>query len=184
MRQKLPPLLVTAALLGSLLTAGLAGNLITPLYGKEKPKPIDPNDPTFQLYQFIDTARGGKLADFYVVGDVYKDSTTPNEEFQHILRLNYDKTRGFGKLNLYVRSVGKIAPDQLRAYTPKDFYEFGVTDAEKFVKTDPGPFGKAGDVYLRAQDDRPLATAPITEEIRKVYESYLVQSVLPALQKK
>jgi hypothetical protein len=55
---------------------------------------------------------------------------------------------------------------------------------EKFTKTDPGPFGKTGDLYLQATENGPLATAPITDEVRKEYETYVAQWLLPALEKK
>ena len=100
------------------------------------------------------------------------------------IRQLYDKSRAFGKLSLYVRTVGKMEPDQAKAYTPKMVYEFGVADAEKFVKTEPGPFGKTGDLYLRSVDDRPLASSPITESARQTYERLLNDHILPALQKK
>jgi hypothetical protein len=150
---------------------------------KDKTPPIDPNDPTLRLYQLLDSTRGGKLADFYLIADVYKNPDNPDEELQHILRVEYDKDRGFGKLNIYVRSVGKIQPEQMKTYTPREFYDFGLSDLEKFVKTDAGPFGKPGDVYLRAQRDRPLASAEVTDAVRKTYESFLTQYLMTALQK-
>ncbi len=74
--------------------------------------------------------------------------------------------------------------DQLKVYTPKMVYEYGVEDAEKFVKTDPGPFGRPGDDYLRSGEDRPLARSPITDEVRKAYEHLVTDLILPAVQKK
>ena len=124
------------------------------------------------------------MDDFYFIGDVYKDEKNPEIQQQHILRADYDKTRGFGRLNLHVRSVGKINPQQMEAYTPKDFYDFGLVDLEKFLKTDPGPLGKPGDLYLRTHDDQPLHTTPVTDEVRKEYELFLTQYLLPALEKK
>jgi len=184
MRKKIPALLVAFLALATWLVGDLGGNCTNCLYAKEKAPVFDPNDPTYRLFQLLDTARGGKLGDFYLVADVYKDPANPSEELQHILRAEYDKNRGFGKLNLYVRSVGKIAPEQLKAYTAKDFYEFGLSDQEKFMKTEPGPFGKPSDVYLRAEGDHPLATAAVTDEVRKAYELFVTQHLLPALEKK
>jgi hypothetical protein len=132
----------------------------------------------------LDSSRGGKLSGFFVVADVYKDPSSPDEELQHVLRAEYDKDRGFAKLNLYVRSVGKIGPEQLKIYSPKELYDFGISDQEKFMKTEPGPFGKPGDTYLRAEGDRPVASAPVTEDVRKAYDSFVSQYLLPALQKK
>lgn len=170
--------------LASLFLAVSSGVLAPSLPAKDKTSPIDPNDPTLRLYQLLDDTHGGKLADFCLIADVYKNPDNADEELQHILRVEYDKDRVFGKLNIYVRSVGKIQPDQMKTYTPKEFYDFGLSDLEKFVKTEPGTLGKPGDMYLRAGNDRPLATAPVTDEVRKAYEAYLTQQLIPALQKK
>jgi hypothetical protein len=172
--------LVVGALLGAALLGATAG--VTS--AKEKVAVIDANDPTYRLFQLLDSSRAGKLTGFYLIADVYKNPSDPNEELQHILRAEYDKDRGYAKLSLYVRSVGKIAPEQMKTYTAKDFYEFGLVDQEKYMKTEPGVFGRPGDIFLRAEGDRPLATAPITDEVRKAYEFYLTQHLLPALQKK
>lgn len=168
----------------TLLAVGFAGILSLGLSAKEKSAYVDPNDPTLRLFQTMDNTRSGKVSDFYVIADVYKDPSNPNEEFQHILKADYDKSRGFGKLYIFVRSVGKIQPDQLKTYTAKEFYEFGLSDQEKYMKSEPGVFGKTGDVYLRADADRPLASTPVTDEIRKSYEFYVTQHLMPALVKK
>jgi hypothetical protein len=180
MRQHIP---LARLVLACLCLAVASGSWTPSLRAKDKTVPIDPNDPTLRLYQLLDSTHGGKLVDFYVIADVYKNPDNPNEELQHILRVEYDKDRGFGKLNIYVRSVGKIHPDQMKTYTPKEFYDFGLSDLEKYVKTDAGPFGKPGDVYLRAERDRPLASAGVTDEVRKTYESFLTLYLMPALQK-
>jgi hypothetical protein len=151
---------------------------------KEKTPAISPDDLTLRLFQLLDTSYGGKLAEFYLIGDVYKDPKTPDKELQHIFKAEYEKNRAFGKFRLYVRSVDKLTPGQLKDYTPKQVYEFGEVDVEKFSKTDPGPFGKTGDLYFQASENGPLATAPITDEARKEYETYVGQWLLPALQKK
>ena len=169
---------------GALLGAALFGASVGVARAKEKAAVIDANDSTYRLFQLLDSSRAGKLTGFYLIADVYKDPKDPNEELQHILRAEYDKDRGYARLSLYVRSVGKIAPEQMRTYTAKDFYEFGLADQEKYMKTEPGALGRPGDIYLRAEGDRPLASAPITDEVRKAYESYLTQHLLPALQKK
>jgi len=153
-------------------------------FAKEKPPTISPDDLTLRLYQLLDTSYGGKLSDFYVIGDVYKDPKTPDKELQHIFKAEYEKVRAFGKFRLYVRSVDKLTPGQLKDYTPKQIYEFANEDVEKFTKTEPGPFGKTGDLYLQATPDGPLATAPITDGIRKEYEAYITQYLFPALEKK
>jgi hypothetical protein len=149
--------------------------------GSAKDKAIDPNDPTLRLFAFLDTTRDGKMPDFFLLADIYSEQ---GKEFQRVLRADYDKSRAFGKLKIYVRSVAKMAPEQLESYTAKQVYDFGETDLEKFVKTDPGEFGKQGDIYLRGDAENPLTTAPITDAARKSYEALIVQYLLPALQKK
>jgi hypothetical protein len=149
--------------------------------GRAKDKAVDPNDPTLRLYDLLNTTRDGKMPDFFVLADVYSEQ---GKDFQHVLRAEYDKSRAFGKLRIYVRSVAKLAPEQLQSYTAKQVYDFGETDLEKFVKTDPGEFGKQGDIYLRGDAESPLATAPITDATRKSYETLVAQYLLPALEKK
>lgn len=154
------------------------------LSAKEKAPTIDPNDITLRLYQLLDTSYAGKLLDFYVIGDVFKDPKNPDHELQHIFKVDYDKGNSFGRFRLYVRSLDKLTPGQLKDYTPKQVYEFGDSDVERFTKTDPGPFGKAGDVYFQAMADGAIASAPITDEARKAYETYVTQWILPALEKR
>ena len=50
-----------------------------------------------------------------------------------------------------------MTPQQLETYTAKQIYDFGETDLEKYVKTNAGEFGTAGDVYLHANDRAGLA---------------------------
>jgi hypothetical protein len=83
-----------------------------------------------------------------------------------------------------VRNVAKLQPEQMKTYSPKMIYEFGVEDTERFVKTEPGPLGRTGDLYLRSNEDRPVATTPITDDARKSYQRLVVDYLLPALQKK
>ena len=151
---------------------------------KEKNPAVSPDDVTLRLYQLLDTSYGGKLAEFYLIGDVYTDPKIPDKELQHVFKAEYDKARAFGKFRLYVRSLDKLTPGQLKDYTSKQIYEFGELDVEKFTKTDPGPFGKTGDIYLLATPDGPLAATPITDEVRKEYETYIKQWILPAIEKK
>lgn len=174
MRKAITALVSTVAVMASFGTAGVR-------LGHAKEKPVDPNDSTLRLYDVLDTTRGGKLQDFFVLADIYTDQ---NKDYQHVLRVQYDKARAFGKLTIWVRSVAKMAPEQLQTYTPKQVYDFGEIDLEKFVKTDPGEFGKQGDIFLRGDAENPMATAPITDEARKSYEMLVAQYVLPALQKK
>lgn len=168
------------ALCALLLSAGLP----PPLFAKEKPPTISPDDLTLRLFQLLDTSYGGKLSEFYLIGDVYRDPKTPDKELQHVFKVEYDKDKAFGRLRLYVRSVDKLTPGQLRDYTPKQVYDFAEEDVEKFTKTDPGPFGKTADLYFQASANGPLATAPITDEARREYEAYVSQWLLPALAKK
>jgi len=169
-----------AAFCALLLTAGLPSLHLA----KEKPPVVSPDDLTLRLFQLLDSSYGGKLADFYVIGDVYKDAKIPDKVLQHVFKAEYEKDRAFGRFRLYVRSVDQLTPGQLKDYTPKQVYDFAEVDVEKFTKTDPGPFGRTGDLYFQASENGPLATVPITDETRKEYEAYISQWILPALQKK
>lgn len=184
MSERIPVLHRVDGILTTLLVIVVTGNLTHPAHARERTHASDPNDPTSRLFQLLDASYGGKLTDFYLLGDVYRDAKNSGDELQRVLRVDYDKNRGFGKLKLYVRSVGKMQPDQLKAYTPKMVYEYGVADAEKFVKTELGPLNKTGDLYLRSTDDRPLSSSPITEEAELEYERMVTDYLLPALQKK
>ena len=176
MKKAIPLLLGTIAVSMFLGSAGVrVGD------AKEKAPRMDPNDPTLRLYDLLDSTRGGKLQDFFLLADIY---TEQGKEFQHVLRADYEKNHAFGKLKIYVRSVAQMAPEQLQSYTPKQVYDFGETDLEQFVKTEPGEFGKQGDIYLRGDAENPLATTPITDEARKSYQMLVNQYLLPALQKK
>ncbi len=152
-------------------------------YAKKKDHQIDTNDPTYQLYHLLDSTYGGKLTNFYLVADTYTDPKTPNQKFQHVLSVEYDKNLFFGRFKIQVRSVAQLTPDQLKTYTTKQIYDFG-SDSEKFEKINPGPFGQEGDAYFRVVDDEPMTTAPITDDVRKEYETFLTAYILPALQKK
>src|SRR5689334_10650234 len=147
---------------------------------KDKPVPVDPNDATARLFQLLDGSHEGKLSDFYILGDLYKDknSANPDQELQHVLSVDYDKNRGFGKLNIHVRSLDKLGPEQLKTYTAKQIFDFGEYDLEKFVKSVPGPLGQPGDVYLLADADHPLHDTPITDDVRKEYDFYVTQLII------
>lgn len=141
----------------------------------------DENDATAKLFQLLDSQHSGKLDDIYLLADLYTDSS--GEQYRHVLRVDYDKSRAFGRLAIYLRSVGKMTPEQLAAYTPEQIYNFGEVDAAKFVKTDPGTFGQRGDLYLQSSADQPLHTTAVNEEARKNYETYITQYIIPALEK-
>ena len=161
------------------------GNLAGRAGAKEKQPPVPPDDATLRLYQFLDSSSGGKLEDLYLIADTFKDPKAQDQERQHILKVEYDRTKAFGKLRIYVRIVDKLTPEQLKTYTTKQIFEFAETDSEKFTKTDPGSLGRPGDVYfLPASEGGPLATAPITDEARSTYDRYITDYILPALQKK
>lgn len=142
---------------------------------------VDENDVTSKLFQLLDNQHNGKLDDIYVLADLYTDSS--GEQYRHVLRVDYDKNRSFGRLAIYLRSVGKMTPEQLAAYTPEQIYGFGEVDLAKFLKSDPGPFGQKGDLYLESSEDQPLHTTSVTEEARKSYETFVTQYIIPALDK-
>ncbi len=180
MRSCRPTFLLLAAICAVLITAGFP----TFCVAKEKSVAISPDDATLRLFHLLDSSYGGKLAEFYLVGDVYKDPKNADKEFQRVFKAEYDKDRAFGRLRIYVRIVDKLSPGQLKDYTPKQIYEFADADMEKFTKTDPGPLGRTGDLYFQATENSPLATAPISEEARKEYEDCVLQWLMPALEKK
>ncbi|HLY59322.1 MAG TPA: hypothetical protein VKV95_01005 [Terriglobia bacterium] len=153
---------------------------------KDRSQSVDPNDVTSRLFQLLDDTHNGKLSDFCILADLYKDKTSsnPDAELQHVLRVDYDKDRSFGKLTIHVRTMDKLAPEQLKTYSPKQIYDFGDDDSEKFVKSEAGPLGRPGDMYLRATADHPVADTPVTDEARRAYETYVTQYIIPALQKK
>lgn len=160
--------------------AGLAPGFTGKLYASHNHK-VDGGDVTAPLFELLDSAYGGKLTDFYVLADTFTDPAS-GEQYRHVLRLDYDKSRGFGRLRIYVRSVGKMTPEQLAVYTPQQIYDFGETDLEKFVKSDRGPFGETGDLYLQAKDGGPLHTFAVTDDARKEYDDFVTQYLIPALQ--
>jgi len=170
--------------LAALCALLVTGALPSVYLAKEKPPVVSPDDVTLRLYQLLDTSYGGKLADFYVIGGVYKDPKVPDKELQHVFKVEYEKDKAFGKLRIYVRSVDKLTPGQLKDYTPPQVYDFAEMDVEKFTKTDPGPFGRTGDLHFQASENGPLATVPITDETRRDYEAAVAEWILPALQKK
>src|SRR5438876_9354944 len=100
------------------------------LYAKHKGEQADPDDATSRLFQLLDSARDGKLADYYLLADLYKDPNEPDDEYRHVLRVNYDKSRGFGKLNVWVRRLGKMIARQLEAYTRRQLDGFADADQE------------------------------------------------------
>ncbi len=68
------------------------------LEAKEKTPQLSPNDPTVRLYSLLDSKYNGKLEDFCLLADVVSDPKNPGQSEQHVLRIEYNKDRAFGKL--------------------------------------------------------------------------------------
>ena len=163
----------------------LGGSSTIRLVAKDKTPPVSSDDPTLRLFDLLDSKLGGKLDDLYVLADVFNDPQNPEHALQHILRLDYDKGRAFGKLRIYVRTVDKLSPEQLKAYTSKEIFEFAESDSEKFSKMDPGSFGRPGDVYFQpTSPGGPRGSSPITDEVQARYDRYVTQHIKPAREKK
>jgi hypothetical protein len=155
------------------------------LSAKDKNASLNLNDPTFRLFSLLDSKYNGKVDDFYMLADLVNDPKNPGQQLQRVIRIEYNKDRGFGKLSLHVRTVAQLTPDQVKAYTPKQTFDFAETDAAKFTKTDTGTFGKPGDVYFEAgPDGGALASSSVTSEVQSDYEQLVTQYLLPALEKK
>jgi len=153
-----------------------------PLKKKRKSEKVSSNNPTTQLFNILNNSLGGKL-DLYLLAGVYSDPSQPNVQYQRVLHVTYDKSLYFGRFTIHVRSVGKMNPQQLIVYTPKQVFDFGNRDSQEFEKINPEPFGATGDLYLVATDDNPLAAAPVTDEVRQQYDTFFTQYILPAVEK-
>jgi hypothetical protein len=175
-----------AIIAGAVLTILVWGGGNPPRLGaKDKNPQVNPNDPTFRLYSLLDSKYNGKLDGFILLADVFNDPKLPGQPQQHVIRVDYGKDRAFGKLNIQVRTVAQLTPEQLKAYDPKQIWDYAETDTAKFTKTDPGPFGKQGDVYFEpASEGGALATVTVTPEVQAEYERLVTQYLLPALEKK
>jgi hypothetical protein len=149
---------------------------------KDKEKTVSPDDPTYRLFRLLDNFYGGRLTDFYLLADTYTDPQQPGQTLQHVLRVNYDKKRFFGRLQIDVRAVMQPTAAQLKEYSVEQLYGFG-SDVAKFEKINAGPFGQTGDVYVEANSAGALASAPITEEVRTQYTNLITRYILPALEK-
>jgi len=169
----------------AVLTLLIFGGSAERVGAKEKTSPTNPNDPTFRLFSLLDSKYNGKVDDFCVLADLINDPKNPGQQLQRVIRIEYNKDKGFGKLSIHVRTVAPLSPDQLKAYTPKQTFDFAESDAAKFTKTDAGSFGRPGDVYFEAgPEGGPLATATVTSEVQSQYELFVTQYLLPALEKK
>ena len=177
---------ILAMMVGTVLAVLLWGSGSAGRLGaKDKPPQIDANDPTVRLFALLDSKYNGKLDDYCLLADAFSDPKNPEQQQQHVLRVEYNKDHSFGKLRIYVRIVGQVTPAQLKAYTVKQIYDFGETDVAKFTKTDVGPYGKPGDVYFETgADGSAEGTRPITPELQAQYERYVTQYLMPALEKK
>ena len=153
-------------------------------WAKKKHESVNPDDPTYKLYQLLNDSSAGKLTDYYLLANLYPDPLDPSNELQRVIRVDYDKGRFFGRLRIHVRSVGQLTPDQMKTYDAKQVYDFGESDSAQYEKIDPGELGETGDLYLRASADGPLAPVPITDEVRQDYDMLITKYILPALQKK
>jgi hypothetical protein len=149
-------------------------------YAKDKRGSVSPDDPTYRLFQLLDNSYGGKLTDFCLLADTYADPSQPGQMLQHVLQVDYDNNRFYGRFRIYVRGVSQVTPAQLKEYTPQQISGFG-SDVEKFEKIDPGPFGETGDVYFSAAGSGTLSPAQITDQAKREYEFFLTRYVLPAL---
>lgn len=175
-----------AIIAGAVLTILVwGGGNASRLGAKDKNPQVSPNDPTVRLYSLLDSKYNGKLDDFILLADVFNDPKLPGQPQQHVIRVSYSKDRAFGKLNIHVRTVAQPTPEQLKAYDPKQIWDYAETDTAKFTKTDPGPFGKQGDVYFEpASEGGALASVAVTPEVQAEYERLVTQYLLPALEKK
>ena len=46
---------------------------------------------------------------------------------QHVLQVDYDRDRFFGRFRIHVRGVSQLTPAQLKEYTPGQIYGFGFS---------------------------------------------------------
>lgn len=152
-------------------------------WARRKKNEVNPNDPTYKVYQLLNNQYGGKLKDFYLFANVHADPQNPKVELQRVLRVDYDKNQFFGRFRIYVRSVQKLTPAQLKTYSVEQIFKFAQSNDAEFEKIDPGPLGQRGDLYLKATSDGPLAPAQITDQVRQEYESLITKYILPALEK-
>ena len=151
---------------------------------KEKSGSVSANDATARLFDVLNTSDGGKLTDFYVLGDVYSDPSNPNDQYQRVLKVDYNKDYYFGRLVIHARSVAKMTPEQMAIYTPAQIYSFGGRDGQVFDKTNPGSFGsETGDLYLTPGPNGPLRSSEVDDSVSQEYNMLVSQYILSAVQK-
>ncbi|HET9180261.1 MAG TPA: hypothetical protein VFQ24_18045 [Terriglobia bacterium] len=171
-------------MVAALAAVGLLVFAAPSAWAKKKHESVNPDDPTYRLYQLLNDSSGGKLTDYYLLANLYPDPLDPSNELQRVICVEYDKDRYFGRLRIMVRSVGKLTPEQLKTYDARQIYDFGESDNIKYEKINPGELGETGDLYLRVSADGPLTTVPVTDEARQDYDMLITKYILPALQKK
>jgi hypothetical protein len=179
MNTRKPPTPMRVSAIGLLMMSSAVFALA---HAKRKANPASPDDPTARVFQLLDDSYSGKLRNFCLLAGTYSNPGQPDQVLEHVLQVNYDKTRFFGRFRISVRGVSQLTPAQLKEYTPDQIYGFG-SDVAKFEKINPGPFGEAGDLYFRANAQGALAQAPITGDAIAHYDSFLTQYIVPALQK-
>jgi hypothetical protein len=183
MRTRARTLLIISGTAVALLALG--GGNARRLGAKDRGPQYDPNDPTFRLYTLLDSKYNGKLDEFILLADVFNDPKNPGQPQQHVLRVDYNKNMAFGKLTLRVRTVAQLTPEQLKTYSPKQIYDFAESDSAKFTKTDPGAFGRAGDLYFEpTSEGGTLGTTPVTDAAEAQYDLLVTHYIIPALEKK
>ena len=137
---------------------------------KTKPRRADPERSHVPLFQMLDDSHGGKLIGFYILGDTFTGQRLQqpaDADIQHVLMVEYDKRTALRQIDDTRPQLSKLAPEQLKTYTLKQIYDFGVDDSEKFSKTEPGQLGRSGDLYVAMTGDGRVASAPVTDEVRK-----------------
>jgi hypothetical protein len=152
---------------------------------KEKNGAVSANDLTARLFDIFNSSLGGKLNDRYVLADIYSDPSNPSQQYQRVLKVDYNKDLYFGRFVIHARSVGKMSAQQLAIYSPEQVYNFGGRDGQVFDKINPGPFGsETGDLYLAPPPSGgPLRTVPIDDSVTQEYQMLVSQYILPAVQK-
>src|SRR5579864_6237096 len=142
MRSRKRKLVVVSSAVLMLLVFGAGADRMG---AKDRTSPTNPNDPTFRLFSLLDSKYNGKVDDFCMLADLINDPKNPGQQLQRVIRIEYNKDKGFGKLSLHVRTVAQLTPEQLKAYSPKQTYDFAETDIAKYTKSDAGSFGRQGD---------------------------------------
>jgi hypothetical protein len=169
---------VKLSVIGLLALWGASG---TPAYARHKENLANPDDPTVRLFQLLDDSYGGKLTDFRVIADAYANPTQLGQMFQHVLQVNYDKGRFYGRLTISVRGVSQLTPEQLKQYTAQEIYGFG-SEVAKFEKINSGPSAKRRPLFPANRPRHPRA-GPRYRYCQTSVRSVPTQYIPPALEK-